>query len=154
LYYIESAVVVIYRFPHIAYEQSMEMTISDAVKQMLSIVKGLQKSYPKKKFTLDGRLVGDLGEILVEDAYDVELFRDLQKHHDGKTSDGRLVQIKATMHGPGSVAWEAVKNRKPTRTNLHSIGINTLKALNGRVKREDRIPRRVEPLQPKRQRRS
>ena len=134
----------------------MKITIPDAVSQMLEIVKQLQNAYPKKKFTLDGRLVGDLGEILVASAYDIELHDELQKHHDGITSDGRQVQIKATMqnsltfpvdhvpdyylgikihadgtftevfNGPGSVAWGAVKNRKPTKTNLHSISINTL----------------------------
>jgi hypothetical protein len=75
----------------------MGITIPDAVNQMLQIVKQLQSAYPKKRFTLDGRLVGDLGEILVEDAYDVGLNEGLQKHHDAITSDGRQVQIKATM---------------------------------------------------------
>ena len=75
----------------------MEITIPDAVNQMLQIVEQLQSAYPKKRFTLDGRLVGDLGEILVEDAYDVELHEDLQKHYDGIESGGRQVQIKATM---------------------------------------------------------
>jgi len=150
----------------------MGITIPDAVNQMLQIVEQLQSAYPKKRFTLDGRLVGDLGEILVEGAYDVGLNKGLQKHHDAITSDGRRVQIKATMqnsltfpgdhvpdyylgikihsdgtftevfNGPGSVAWEAVKNRKPTKTNLHSISINTLARLNEIVQAKDRIPRR------------
>jgi hypothetical protein len=150
----------------------MAITIRDAVNQMLQIVKQLQNAYPKKRFTLDGRLVGDLGEILVEAAYDIELHNELQKHHDGITSDGRQVQIKATMqnsltfpvdhvpdyylgikihpdgtftevfNGPGSVAWKAVSNRKPTKTNLHSISINTLARLNQNVQAKDRIPRR------------
>ena len=151
----------------------MGITIPEAVNQMLYIVKQLQGAYPKKRFTLDGRLVGDLGEILVEDAYDVELYENLHEHHDGVTSDGRKVQIKATMqnsltfpadqvpeyylgikihpdgsfsevfNGPGSVAWEAIKNRRPTKTNLHSIPISTLADLKNNVKPEDRIPRRT-----------
>jgi hypothetical protein len=151
----------------------MEITIPEAVKQLLQIVKQLQNAYPKKRFTLDGRLVGDLGEVLVEVAYDIELHEGLQKHHDGKASDSRQVQIKATMqdsltfpvdhipdyylgikihpdgtfteifNGPGSVAWEAVKNRKPTKTNLHSVSLNTLGQLNERVHQKDRIPRRT-----------
>lgn len=43
----------------------MRITIPDAVKQMLAIVEQLCAAYPKKKFTLDGRLVGDIGEVLV-----------------------------------------------------------------------------------------
>lgn len=70
------------------------MKIHQAVKEMLKIVEELQNQYDKKKFTLDGRLVGDLGEILVEEDYDLELYRGLTKHHDGETPDGRKVQIK------------------------------------------------------------
>lgn len=119
----------------------MSITIPEAVKQMLAIVERLCEAYPKKRFTLDGRLVGDIGEVLVEDAYDLTLFEDMKKHHDAECSDGRLVQIKATMkknltfpadhvpnyylgvvvgadgafvevfNGPGAIAWEAVKGR-------------------------------------------
>jgi hypothetical protein len=75
----------------------MAITIRRAVGDMLAIVDKLCIAYPKKRFTLDGRLVGDIGEVLVESAYDLTLFEDVQHHHDAKTSDGRLVQIKATM---------------------------------------------------------
>jgi len=151
----------------------MEITIPDAVKQMLQIVKQLQSKYPKKRFTLDGRLVGDLGEILVEDTYNVKLYEGLQKHHDGITPDGKQVQIKATMqnsltfpvdhipdyylgikikpdgtfreifNGLGRVAHEAVKDRKPTKTNLHSVSISILESLNEKVHEKDRILRKV-----------
>ena len=115
----------------------MGLTVSDAVKQLLKVVKQLQSTYPHRKFTLDGRLVGDIGEILVEENYHINLFKRLQKHHDGITPDGKQVQIKTTMqdsltfpadhipdyylgikintdgtfkevfNGPGSVAWAA-----------------------------------------------
>ena len=117
------------------------MTIPEAVRQMLAIVEELCSAYPKKRFTLDGRLVGDIGEVLVEEAYDLELFEDVKRHHDARSADGRLVQIKAAMksnltfpadhvpnyylgvqvgpdgrfieifNGPGAIAWEAVKGR-------------------------------------------
>ncbi len=139
---------------------------------MLAIVERLCAAYPHKKFTLDGRLVGDIGEILVEEAYELKLFPDMKKHHDGETSDGRLVQIKATMkghltfpadhipnyylgvkveadgtfvevfNGPGAVAWEAIKGRAKPKTNLHSIGISTLLQLQERVPPAERIPLR------------
>ncbi|AKU20781.1 hypothetical protein [Massilia sp. NR 4-1] len=75
----------------------MSITIPEAVKQMLAIVELLCKTYPKKRFTLDGRLVGDIGEVPVEEAYDLTLFEDITKHHDAECSDGRLVQVTATM---------------------------------------------------------
>ncbi|MEZ9718601.1 hypothetical protein AB4234_16140 [Vibrio cyclitrophicus] len=151
------------------------MEIHHAVKEMLKIVEALQKQHSKKKFTLDGRLVGDLGEILVEKDYDLELYPGLEKHHDGKTPDGRKVQIKTTMknsltfpvdhtpeyyigikilpdgsyyevfNGPGSVAGEAVKNRKPTKNNLHSITLSALEKLSGSVPTQDRIPKKQSP---------
>ena len=149
------------------------MEIHQAVKDMLQIVEKLQKAYPKKKFTLDGRLVGDLGEILVEEDYDLELYEGLEKHHDGETSDGRRVQIKTTMknsltfpvdhiphyyvgikvnldgsyteifNGPGAIAWKAIKKRKPTKTNLHSITLSALKKLKKEVSEDERIPTRA-----------
>ena len=154
----------------------MTITIPDAISSMLRIVDRLHKTYPNRKFTLDGRLVGDLGEILAEDAYDVKLFDEQEKHHDGRTSDRRHVQIKATMkrsltfpvdhipeyylgiqihqdgtftevfNGPGRIAQEAVKGRKPTKTNLHSITIAALKKLNEKVKLSERISKRATNL--------
>jgi len=82
----------------------MYITVPDAIKQLLEIVEQLHIAHPKKKFALDGRLIGDLGETIVEGAYDVEIFEKLEKHHDGETSDGRLVQIKATMKELKSLA--------------------------------------------------
>lgn len=147
--------------------------IHEAVKEMLKIVDELHQAYPKKKFTLDGRLVGDMGEILVEGDYDLELYEGLEKHHDGETPDGRRVQIKTTMkksltfpvdhiphyyigiqvhndgtyteifNGPGAVAWESVKNRKATKTNLHSVTISALSKLQVKVNDSDRIPKRA-----------
>lgn len=152
----------------------MTITIPDAVKEMLSIVDRLCKAYPHKKFTLDGRLVGDIGEVLVEDAYELKLFPDIKKHHDAECTDGRLVQIKATMktsltfpadhipnyylgvqvrtdgtftevfNGPGAIAWEAVKHRARPKTNLHSISIATLQKLQKKVPSKDGIRRRSE----------
>lgn len=152
------------------------MTIPEAVKQMLAIVEQLCAAYPKKRFTLDGRLVGDIGEVLVEEAYDLTLFEDVKKHHDAECPDGRLVQIKATMkkhltfpadhipnyyigvqigadgtfieifNGPGATAWEAVKDRVKPKTNLHSVSIHALRQLQLTVDDADRIPLRPNPV--------
>ena len=148
------------------------MEIHDAVKDLLEIVEALHARYPIKNFTLDGRLVGDLGEVLAAAEYDINLFEGLAKHHDGASSDGRFVQIKATMkdsltfpvdhipdyyigikihsdgsfseifNGPGLAAYEAIKNRAPTKTNLHSIPLSTLKKLNSGVNENERIKKR------------
>ncbi len=148
------------------------ISIPDAVREMLGIVQRLRAAFPKKRFTLDGRLVGDIGEILAEKAYDITLFEDLEKHHDGRTSDGWLVQVKATMqksltfpadhipdyylgiqvhsdgsfsevfNGPGAQAWQAIKNRRPPKTNLHTVAVGALARLKSNVAVKDRIRRR------------
>lgn len=148
------------------------ITIPEAVKQLLGIVGRLHQTFPHKAFTLDGRLVGDLGEVLVEQLYELALLEGLQKHYDAKTPDGRHVQIKATMkanvtfpvdhtpnyylavkihtdgcieevfNGPGSLVRELIKGRKDTKTNLHSISISALQKLQGQVQAAEKIPRR------------
>jgi hypothetical protein len=56
----------------------------------------LKDEYPSRAFTIDGRLVGDIGEIIATLEYDVVLDDVAKRDHDGKASDGRNVQIKAT----------------------------------------------------------
>ncbi len=153
-------------------DRPSRITIPDALEQLQTIVTALQQSYPQKSFTLDGRLVGDLGEVLAESVYDIKLFTGLEKHYDAICSDGRLVQIKTTLkdsltfpcdhipdyylgikilpngscleifNGPGTVAYELVKNRKPTKTNLHSISIKNLLKQNETVRNADRVSKR------------
>ena len=77
---------------------SEPISIPQAIERLLDVVALLQEAHPAKRFTLDGRLVGDIGEILAALAYDVNLLDGLAKHHDATTGDGRRVQIKATMH--------------------------------------------------------
>ena len=147
----------------------MTMEIQQAVKKLLAIVEELQQRYPKKKFTLDGRLVGDLGETLVEQDYELELFDTLKKHYDGLTPDGKNVQIKTTMknaltfpcdhtpdfylgikvfsdgtykeifNGSGDTIRKGISNRKPTKNNLHSITLSTLRSWNETVPDNQRI---------------
>lgn len=148
------------------------MEIHQAVIALLKIVDSLHGRYPHKPFTLDGRLVGDLGEILVEQDYEIELNEGLTKHHDGVTPDGKRVQIKTTMknaltfpcdhtpdyylgikifpdgsyeevfNGSGEVAREAIANRKPAKNNLHSISLSALKTLSKTVPEGARIKKR------------
>lgn len=152
------------------------ISIPKAVKQMLAIVEQLCLAYPHKRFTLDGRLVGDIGEILVEEAYDLKLLDGLQRHHDAICSAGRSVQIKATMknnltfpcdhtpdyylavkinadgsfteifNGPGTIARQAVVKRAVSKTNLHSVSITALRKLQKQVLVNDRISLRLTRL--------
>ena len=150
----------------------MQEAITKAVKELLAVVKELHEAYPKKPFTLDGRLVGDIGEALAEHLYQLEVFDRLERHHDARTPDGRLVQIKATMktnltfpaghvpdyylglqidrngvatevfNGPAKLIHESLKGRAHPKNNLHSVSVNSLKALSEKVPDQDRIRRR------------
>lgn len=149
------------------------ITVPEAVCALLRIVDQLRAAHGNRKpFTLDGRLVGDIGEVLAEREYDLTLYEKLERHHDATFGDGKRVQIKATMkdsltfpgghlpdfylgikilpdgtieeifNGPGKIAFRAVEKRQTPKTNLHSIPLHTLRALQAAVPPSERVPRR------------
>jgi len=70
--------------------------IEEKIRQLYQIVDELEAAYPDKHFTLDGVLLGSLGEVYARDKYGLTLFKDSHKTHDAITTDGKLVQIKVT----------------------------------------------------------
>jgi len=144
--------------------------ISQALKLIFEGINNLKDAFPNKEFTIDGRLVGDIGEVIAALEYDIELFDVLVKGHDGKTSDGRLVQIKATFkdsltfrtmpdyylglklyrdgnheviyNGPGKPICEKYKHRKGIGKDLLSFPNSDLQELSAKVPENDRIPKR------------
>ena|ERR1700694_5689917 len=73
-----------------------QQNIARGLKLIFDGIGILQQSFSNRKFTIDGRLVGDIGEIIAAAEFDVKLDERSQSRHDGETSDGRKVQIKAT----------------------------------------------------------
>lgn len=71
------------------------------IKQLLAITKQLRDN-PKhqgRKFSLDGKLVGDIGEVLAATKYGLELLDENAFRHDAKEiATGRMVQIKASFN--------------------------------------------------------
>lgn len=68
----------------------------EEIKQLLTITKSLKEKYGKN-FSLDGKLVGDIGEILAAEKYGLKLYSENYAIHDGEEiATGRKVQIKAT----------------------------------------------------------
>jgi hypothetical protein len=69
------------------------------IQQLLAITKQLRDN-PKhqvRKFSLDGKLVGDIGEVLAAEKYGLELLSENAYKHDAKEiATGRMVQIKAS----------------------------------------------------------
>lgn len=142
-------------------------TITSALEHIFSGIKELHKAFPSKNFTIDGRLVGDIGEVIATLEYDIRLYETQQSDHDGETSDGKKVQVKATFkesltfraipdyylglklfkdghheeifNGPGQIIYERYQNRKGIGKTLLSFPINELKRLSGLVPYSERI---------------
>ena len=70
--------------------------LSDKIKELYKITNELESSYPSRKFTIDGHLVGSIGEVIVAEHYGLELLRNSTETHDAVSTDGKYIQIKAT----------------------------------------------------------
>lgn len=125
----------------------------------------------RRKFTIDGKLVGDIGEIIAEREFAIELDEVSRAHHDAKTYDGRDVQIKATFkdsltftiapvlylglklnrdgthelvfNGPGHIIAKEYGHRKGLGEKLLSFPIARLRQLSEDITDKDRVPKRV-----------
>jgi len=150
---------------------SRRRAITEALALIFEGIGRLQRTFPNREFTIDGRLVGDIGEIIAALEYDVVLSEISQPDHDGTTSAGRRVQIKVTFkdsltfktvpdyylgfklfsdgrheeifNGPGSVIYERYKHRKGIGVQLLSFPLKELKVLSLDVLAHERIPTRV-----------
>lgn len=146
--------------------------ISQALRLIFDGIAQLKEAFPNRAFTIDGRLVGDIGEVIAELEYDLKLDDVSAPDHDACTSDGRLVQIKATFknsltfktcpnyylgfklypdgrfeevfNGPGDIILGRYPNRKGIGKDLLSFPIKELRALSGRVPRAERVRKRAE----------
>jgi hypothetical protein len=149
---------------------STHQTIVEALKLIFDGIASLKEAFPNREFTIDGRLVGDIGEVIAALQYDVVLDEVCQPDHDATLPNGRRVQIKATFkdsltfkttsdyylgfkllpdgqfeevfNGPGRIIYERFKHRKGIGVQLLSFPIRDLKALSGDVSAHERVPKR------------
>jgi len=74
--------------------------LKTAIRKMFEAQRQLREAFPKRLFTPDGRMIGDIGEATAEIAYQVTVDPTSRPHWDGKREDiceGCLdVQIRAT----------------------------------------------------------
>lgn len=145
--------------------------IKSALSQIFSGISQLNQALPSKAFTIDGRLVGDIGEALVQRDYDVVLYERIVEGYDGETSTGRKVQIKATFkdkltfkkecdyyiglkifadgtyeeifNGPGVYIKEHYQHRAGFGEKLLSFPVKRLKALSEQIPPQERIKKRA-----------
>jgi len=74
----------------------------EEIEALFGIIEVLKDKYKQhnKKFTLDGKLVGDIGEVLVAEYYGLTLYGDNNHTHDGFVTgyENKQVQIKASFN--------------------------------------------------------
>lgn len=68
----------------------------EKINELLKIVRDLESTFEGRLFTMDGHLVGSIGEIMASYYYGIELYPPSAPTHDGIAPDGREVQIKIT----------------------------------------------------------
>lgn len=74
----------------------------EEIKQLLAITQKLKEKYIhlNKQFSLDGKLVGDIGEVLAAEKYGLRLLDENAPIHDAEEiGTGRMVQIKSSFKG-------------------------------------------------------
>src|SRR6056297_3707696 len=64
--------------------------------ELYEAAEGLEKLFPGRKFTLDGHLVGSVGEVVAAYIFDLELNPASTQGHDAMTRNGKNVEIKLT----------------------------------------------------------
>jgi len=146
------------------------------IKKLHDSVSELKFLFESKKngFTLDGRLVGDIGEVIAEELFQIQLHDKLKHYYDAVTTyEPRLnIQIKATFkesltynhapdyyigiklnkegdfeviyNGPGKYIQKAFSHRKGIGNVLMSFPIQKLKELSSKIKDSERILRKDE----------
>ena len=70
--------------------------LASLIRDLYRITDSLNDSFSstRRRFTLDGHLLGSIGEVVAAFAFDLELERPSSKGHDARTKDGKKVQIK------------------------------------------------------------
>ncbi len=76
-------------------------TLPDEITNLIEARNQLRRKYIEYdlKFTLDGNLVGDIGEATAAQLFGIQLVSSNQKGYDGFAPDGLKVQIKTTGTG-------------------------------------------------------
>lgn len=144
--------------------QSTEQ-IPTLIQRLYEIVGELERLFPGRRFTLDGHLVGSIGEVLAAHRYGLKLLRASSEGHDADSPLGVRVQLKATQgkavamrsepdhlivlrilpdgsaeeifNGPGGPAWTAAG--KMQSNGQRPISLSRLRSLMQEVPIQSRL---------------
>jgi hypothetical protein len=71
--------------------------VQKAIKKLKEAQKLLRKEFEGFSFTLDGKLIGDIGEALIKNSFkNSQKLKEGSKRHDLQLKDGTKIQIKTT----------------------------------------------------------
>jgi hypothetical protein len=135
------------------------------IKDLVESVRKLEALFPGRRFTLDGHLLGSIGEALAAELYGLKLFPASTRCHHGSCPKGRNVQVKLTQrqqvamyeeaehlivlrldeesmveevyNGPGNEPWRAAGAVQ--KNGQRSISVNKLRNLSKSVGDDGRI---------------
>ena len=71
-------------------------SLSEIIQELFTTVRELESRYPGRKFSVDGHLLGSIGEVIAAEHYGLTLLKNSYETHDATDKQNRLVQIKAT----------------------------------------------------------
>lgn len=143
--------------------------LAETIRRLYGIVGELERDYrdQHRHFTLDGHLIGSIGEVYAAERYGIDLFKSSMPRHDGTSPDGRLVQVKTTQrnsvalnenpdylivlkidedgeinevyNGPGQPVWDLFEGRVRPKNGQYQVSLSKLSFLDKGVSEEDRI---------------
>lgn len=153
-----------------SYQMPQRLALTEGLALVFQGIQRLSDAFPARRCTIDGRLVGDVGEVIAELEYDIALHEVSQPEYDGITSDGRRVQVNATfkesltfkttpdyflgfkfyedgryeevVKGPRRLIFEKGQHRAGIGTTLLSFPNSALRELSRAGRHQDRIPKR------------
>ena len=140
-------------------------SISEIIQGLFETVRELELRYPGRKFSIDGHLLGSLGEVIAAEHYGLTLLKNSFEKHDAIDKQNRMVQIKATQinrialssepdyliviqiapdgswseiyNGSGSRVWS--NSGKMQKNGQRSVSIAKLKSLITCVQNDEKI---------------
>lgn len=146
------------------YSYSKIEALKHEYKTISSMISRMEKDFPNRHFTMDGHLIGSIGECMAAYYYNIDLAPSSQKDYDG-IKDGIEIQIKTTQrstvlihskpehlivlklledgdvmevfNGPGDVIWSEAG--KKDSHGYYRFSIRKLVKLNSTVPEEKRI---------------
>ena len=71
-------------------------SLSEIIQELFATVRELESRYPGRKFSVDGHLLGSIGEVIAAEHYGLTLLKSSFEKHDAVDKKNRMVQIKAT----------------------------------------------------------